>query len=224
MADPKVRADRTLAPALVKAFEDRPTTTIRGCAGIWPWPSAASIRRCRREAVAVLTEGRSTIRTAKSRISAIWALGVVGRPGGRADACSRSIASPDAGIRKMVVYALGALPGEAQLDDAAHGAAGLRARRALECGGRARAPRQSRRRAGAAADARPRSTSSRSSSATSAQDEDRGSDCRRDDQRPARGGGAEGRDARNRRSTTLSQQDRSMKVRQAALEALKVMG
>ena len=28
----------------------------------------------------------------------------------------------------------------------------------------------------------------------------------------------------SRRSTTLSQQDRSMKVRQAALEALKVMG
>ena len=46
MADPKVRADRTLAPALVKAFEESKTTT-RGCGGTWRWPSAGSTRRCR---------------------------------------------------------------------------------------------------------------------------------------------------------------------------------
>ena len=67
------------------------------------------------------------------------------------------------------------------------------------------------------------STSSRPSSATSGRTRTR-PDRRRDDQRPARRRGAEGRHRSGRRSTSLSQQDRSMKVRQAALEALKVMG
>ena len=38
------------------------------------------------------------------------------------------------------------------------------------------------------------------------------------------GGGAEGRSRSSPLVETLSQQDRSMRVRQAALEALKVMG
>ena len=46
----------------------------------------------------------------------------------------------------MVVYALGALPGDAQIETLQHGAAGRRRRRALERGGRARPARTARRR------------------------------------------------------------------------------
>ena len=52
----------------------------------------------------------------EARISTIWALGASGDPARRAAAAAACIESPDAGIRKMVVYALGALPGDAQLD------------------------------------------------------------------------------------------------------------
>jgi HEAT repeat protein len=51
----------------------------------------------------------------EARISAIWALGSSGDPG-VVPRLQPLYASSDAGIRKMVVYALGALPGEAQID------------------------------------------------------------------------------------------------------------
>ena len=98
----------------------------------------------------------------------------------------------DAGIRKMVVYALGALPGRRADRHTAHGASGQRARRALERRRRAGAPRPQRRRRRAAADARPRLRRA-DGQARRAPGRRSGSDRRRDDQRPARRGGAEGR-------------------------------
>ena len=113
MSDPKVRADRTLAPALIKAFEDA--------------KSDSQVRRYLALAIGRLdpplpAEAISELTTAledpdsETRISVIWALGSTGD----AAVVPRLIplyTSPDAdpGIRKMVVYALGALPGTEQL-------------------------------------------------------------------------------------------------------------
>ena len=112
MGDPKVRADRTLAPALVKAFEaakdDDPRVRQYLALAIGrldpPLPP---------EAVAGLTKALDSA-DGESRVSAIWALGSSGDPSVVAT-LQPLAASPDKGIRKMVVYALGALPGEAQL-------------------------------------------------------------------------------------------------------------
>jgi HEAT repeat protein len=112
MSDPKVRADRTLAPALVKAFEaakdDDPLVRRYLALAIGrldpPMPA---------EAIADLTKTLDAP-DAETRISAIWALG----SSGDATVVPRIqplFASDDAGIRKMVVYALGALPGDAQM-------------------------------------------------------------------------------------------------------------
>lgn len=51
----------------------------------------------------------------ETRISAIWALGSLEDPS-VTPALEGAFASDDAGIRKVVVYALGALPGDAQID------------------------------------------------------------------------------------------------------------
>ena len=113
MADPQVRADRSLAPALVKAFvaakDDDPRVRQYLALAIGrldpPLPA---------EAVAELKKTLDSS-DAEARISAIWALGSSG------DAAVVPTLQPlyessDAGIRKMVVYALGALPGDAQID------------------------------------------------------------------------------------------------------------
>ena len=111
MSDPKVRADRTLAPALVKAFEaakdDDPLVRRYLALAIGrldpPMPA---------QAIDDLTKTLDSP-DAETRISAIWALG----SSGDATVVPRIqplFASEDAGIRKMVVYALGALPGDAQ--------------------------------------------------------------------------------------------------------------
>jgi len=113
MTDPKVRADRTLAPALVKAFEDSKgdDPRVRRYLALAigrldpPLPAQAVVDLARS-----LDDPDSEV-----RISTIWALGSSG---------DRSVvprlqplyASNDAGIRKMVVYALGALPGETQIE------------------------------------------------------------------------------------------------------------
>ena len=174
MADPKVRADRTLGAGAGQGVRRGQGRRSAGApvpgAGHRPARSAAAAReRCSRSTILSLDAGwlGSTAgrRDGETRISTIWALGSSG-DAAVVPTLQPLYESPDAGVRKMVVYALGALPGDTQLDDAAHGAAGRSARRALECRGRARAPRQPRRRAGAAADARSRSTSSRRSSAT----------------------------------------------------------
>src|SRR5712672_1651676 len=112
MADPKVRADRTLAPALVKAFvaakDDDPRVRQYLALAIGrlepPLPA---------EAVAELTKMLDAA-DGESRVSAIWALGSSGDPSVVAT-LQPLAASPDKGIRKMAVYALGALPGDAQL-------------------------------------------------------------------------------------------------------------
>ena len=112
MADPKVRADRTLAPALVKAFEaakdDDPRVRQYLALAIGrldpPLPP---------EAVAGLAKTLDSP-DSDARISAIWALGSSGDPS-VVPKLQPLYESPDQGIRKMVVYALGALPGEEQV-------------------------------------------------------------------------------------------------------------
>jgi HEAT repeat protein len=113
MADPSVRADKTLGPALIKAFQnskgDRQVRRYLALAiGRLDQPLPA-------DAIAELTEALEDP-DSEVRISAIWALG----SSGDAAVVSRliplySAQDGDAGIRKMVVYALGALPGETQI-------------------------------------------------------------------------------------------------------------
>jgi HEAT repeat protein len=114
MADPKVRADKTLAPALVKAFqESKSDPAVRRYLALAigrldpPLPS---------DAIADLTHALDDP-DGETRISVIWALGSSG------DEAVVSTLVPlftapnaDSGIRKMVVYALGALPGTGQMD------------------------------------------------------------------------------------------------------------
>ena len=127
------RRSRRSAPALVKAFDDAKDDDPRVRRYL-----ALAIGRLDPplppEAVDVLTKSL-TIRDAwtpdwsringwtddmnEARISTIWALGSSGDAAVVADARSRSTSRADAGIRKMVVYALGALPGDAQIADAA---------------------------------------------------------------------------------------------------------
>ncbi len=114
MADPKVRADKALAPALVKAFqESKDDPAVRRYLALAigrldpPLPS---------EAIADLTHALEDP-DSETRISVIWALGSSGDEA----VVPRLIAlftaqDADPGIRKMVVYALGALPGTTQLD------------------------------------------------------------------------------------------------------------
>ncbi len=135
MEDPNVRADSSLAPALVKAFEqakdDDPRIRRYLALAIGrldpPLPAQAidvlsqSLDEPDRVAapgidtwISHLT-GWSDSDLGEVRISTIWALGASGDP----RVATRLLPfyqSPDAGIRKMVVYALGALPGDAQLD------------------------------------------------------------------------------------------------------------
>jgi HEAT repeat protein len=113
MADPKVRADRTLAPALVKAFQES-----KGDAQVRRYLALAIGRLdppLPADAIADLTHALDDP-DGETRISVIWALGSSGDPA----VVPRLIplfTAPDvdAGIRKMVVYALGALPGDAQI-------------------------------------------------------------------------------------------------------------
>jgi len=131
MDDPKVRADRSLAPALVSAFErakeDDPRIRRYLALALGRLDPPMS-----QEAIAALSAsldeearpasqdwvsrftGWSTSDIGEVRISAIWALGA----SGDAAVAARLMplySSADAGIRKMVVYSLGALPGDAQV-------------------------------------------------------------------------------------------------------------
>jgi HEAT repeat protein len=131
MADPAVRADRSLVPALVDAFErardDDPRIRRYLALAIGrldpPLPQQAidALIRSLDEPGRVATQDWMTRLTGWSesdlgevRISTIWALGASGdaRVAARLDPL---YASPDPGVRKIVVYALGALPGDAQL-------------------------------------------------------------------------------------------------------------
>ena len=112
MNDPKVRADKSLAPALVKAFHDsKDDPQVRRYLALAIGRMDPPLPK---DAVADLTEALSDP-DSETRISVIWALGSSGDPAvvpqlvplyGTPDG--------DAGIRKMVVYALGGLPGDVQ--------------------------------------------------------------------------------------------------------------
>ncbi|MCC7417672.1 MAG: HEAT repeat domain-containing protein [Acidobacteria bacterium] len=114
MADPAVRADRTLAPALVQAFEaSTGDPQVRRYLALaigrldppLPADAIASLARALEEP------------DSETRISVIWALGSSGDPAVVPRLMPLFNAQGnDPGIRKMVVYALGALPGDAQLD------------------------------------------------------------------------------------------------------------
>ncbi len=219
MGDPKVRADRTLAPQLVKAFEaakdDDPRVRQYLALAIGrldpPLPP---------EAVAGLTRALDST-DGESRISAIWALGSSGDPA-VVPKLEPLAASPDKGIRKMTVYALGALPGDAQLDTlrtALHDAEpDVRWNAAIALSRKGRHEGVS-----VIREMMDRATVERQVKRDVRQDEDR--DPIADVMISGLRAAATLKDDALRPSvTTLSQQDRSMKVRQAALEALKVMG
>lgn len=114
LSDPKVRADRALAPALVKAYEeskDDEDPRVRRYLALAigrldpPLPG---------QAVADLSKALDDP-DSETRISVIWALGSSGDEA-VVPTLQPLYQSPDAGIRKMTVYALGALPGAAQID------------------------------------------------------------------------------------------------------------
>src|SRR5262245_15123111 len=112
MSDPKVRADKSLAPALVKAFQES-----AGDAQVRRYLALAIGRLdppLPADAVADLTRALEDP-DSETRISVIWALG----SSGDVAVVPRliplySAQDSDAGVRKMVVYALGALPGDEQ--------------------------------------------------------------------------------------------------------------
>jgi HEAT repeat protein len=113
MADPKVRADRSLGPELVKAFDEATDADPRVRRYL-----ALAIGRLDpplpQDAVATLTRSLDD-QDSEARISAIWALGSSGDES-VVPRLQPLYASSDPGIRKMVVYALGALPGDLQID------------------------------------------------------------------------------------------------------------
>ena len=220
MADPTVRADRALAPALVKAFQESKTDPqVRRYLALAigrldpPLPP---------NAIADLTEALDDP-DGETRISVIWALGSSGDPA----VVPRLIplftaADADAGIRKMVVYALGALPGETQIPtlrtalqdsvaDVRWNAAVALARHGNHDG------------VGVIKQMLDRPFVEQTVKRDVRQDEDR--DPVADVMISGLRAAAALKDESLKPSITmLSQGDRSMKVRQAALEALKVMG
>jgi HEAT repeat protein len=219
MGDPKVRADRTLAPALVKAFEAAKDDDSRVRQYL-----ALAIGRLDPplppEAVADLTRALDSA-DGESRVSAIWALGSSGDPS--VVATLQPLAeSPDKGIRKIVVYALGALPGDAQI---------ATLRTALQDGepdvrwnaAVALSRKGSHEGVAVLRQMLDRQYVEQQVKRDVRQDEDR--DPIADVMISGLRAAATLKDEALKPSvTTLSQQDRSMKVRQAALEALKVMG
>ena len=113
MADPDVQASEpTLGPALVRAFvasdgdDPRVRRYLALAVGRLTAPPADAVPRL----VEALDDPES-----ETRISVIWALGSLGDAGVVPELLPM-YRSDDAGVRKMTVYALGALPGEDQVD------------------------------------------------------------------------------------------------------------
>ena len=107
----EVRADRTaaLAPEGLRRLEQRGRSASAAVSGPCPGRLDPPLPP---QAVAVLAKALDDP-DGEARISAIWALGA----SGDAAVIPKLLPlyqSTDAGIRKMVVYALGALPGESQ--------------------------------------------------------------------------------------------------------------
>jgi hypothetical protein len=219
MADPKVRADRTLGPELVKAFE----ATQDGDPRVKRYLALAIGRMdppLPPEAVADLTKTLDVI-DGETRISAIWALGSSG-DASVVPKLQPLYDSPDQGIRKMVVYALGALPGDGQVvtlraalqdasPDVRWNAAVALARKGNHDG------------VAVLQQMLDRQYVEQTVRRDVRQDEDRDpiADVMISGLRAA---ATLKDDALKPTVTHLSQMDRSMKVRQAALEALKVIG
>ena len=108
MADPEVRrSDATLVPGLIEAFagskegDPRVRRYLALAIGRLDPPAPP-------EAVALLTDALGDA-DSETRISAIWALGSL-RSAASVPAIEEIYASDDPGIRKMAVYALGAIP------------------------------------------------------------------------------------------------------------------
>jgi hypothetical protein len=220
MADPKVRADRTLAPSLVKAFENsKNDQQVRRYLALAigrldpPLPPAA---------VAELTQALDDP-DSETRISVIWALGSSGDEAVVPRLVPLYTAqNSDAGIRKIVIYALGALPGDTQIDtlrtaledptaDVRWNAAVALARHGNGDG------------VGVLKQMLDRTYVEQAVKRDVRQDDDQ--DPVADVMISGLRAAATLKDASLRPSvTTLSQNDRSIKVREAALEALKVMG
>jgi len=111
MADPRVRADRSLAPALIRAFDEAANDDPR----VRQYLALALGRLDPPLPSDVVEQLARALDDAdgESRISIIWALGSSGDPN-VVPRLQPLYESTDPGIRKMVVYALGALPGDAQ--------------------------------------------------------------------------------------------------------------
>jgi HEAT repeat protein len=113
MADPEVqRRSPALGPALVKAFDEsgsddpRVRRYLALAIGRLSQPPAT--------ASAVLVRGLDSA-DAETRIAIVWALGALGDPSS-VSSIQKLYASDDPGVRKVAVYALGILPGDAQHD------------------------------------------------------------------------------------------------------------
>ena len=220
MSDPKVRADKSLAPALIKAFQesagDQQVRRYLALAiGRLDPPLPA-------DAVADLSRALDDP-DSETRISVIWALGSSGDPAAVSTLVPLYTAQDsDPGIRKMVVYALGALPGDAQettlrtaLQDAV---ADVRWNAAV-----ALARHGSHEGVAVLTQMLDRQYVERAVKRDVRQDEDQ--DPVADVMISGLRAAAALKDATLRPAVeSLSQQDKSLKVRQAAIDALKVMG
>jgi len=238
MDDPKVRADRSLSPALVTAFERAKDDDPRirrylalAIGRLDPPMSPDAIgalsasldeeaKPANPDWISKFT-GWSVSDIGEVRISAIWALGASGDPA-VAKRLEPLYSSPDAGIRKMVVYSLGALPGDSQVDtlrnalkdetpDVRWNAAVALSRHANHEGVPVLRQMLDRQYVEQTVKRTVRQDN----------DEDPVADVMISGLRAAASLKA---DALKPSIDSLSQHDRSMKVRQAAIEALKVMG
>lgn len=118
LADPNVQAANPgIGPALVTAFR---STLSPGAPGQsdprlrrYLALAIGRLRPAPRDAAAALSEALNDPDT-ETRITVIWALGSLGDPS-VAPQLAQAYASDDPGVRKVAVYALGAVPGDAPL-------------------------------------------------------------------------------------------------------------
>jgi len=237
MDDPKVRGDKTLAISLVKAFDNAKDGDPR----VRKYLSLAIGRLeppLPKEAVEVLLKSLNdpekpwtpdvwskingwTDEMNEAHISTIWALGASGDPA-VVPVLQPIYASPDPGVRKMVVYALGALPGDQQivtlrtaLEDSVADVRWNAAVALARHGAKEGIP--------VVRQMLDRSYVEQVVKRASRPDEDQ--DPVADVMISGLRAAAALKDSSLRPSVeSLSQQDRSLKVREAAIEALKVMG
>lgn len=236
MEDPTVRADRSLVPELVRAFDEAKEGDPRvrrylalaiGRLGP-PLPPDAieALTRSLEETGTTWTpdvfarlNGWADIDINEARIMTIWVLGTSGDPS-VVPRLKPLYLSSDAGIRKIVVYALGALPGDAQLvtlrtalQDSAPDVRWNAAVALARHGSREGVP--------VVREMLDRSLVEQTVTRDTRQGEDPVADVIISGVRAA----AALKDSSLRPSVEgLSRQDRSLKVRQAAIEALKAMG